>query len=48
VENETVFGIGKEIIYINEKKHLQKVSILKNVTVTGIKSFLIQFEANGN
>ena len=42
-ENESDFSLGKEITYLNDKKHLQKLVILKKTYLDKRKSFCLEF-----
>ena len=44
----TDFGIGNEITYANNKKHLQKLTILKKTYLNNSKSLCLEFNIDQN
>ncbi len=47
-EGSTYFGKGKEITYVNNKKHLQKLTILKKTYSDKTKSLYLEFKVDRN
>ena len=45
IENKTDFGIGINLSYFNNPKKLKKLSVYKTMSLSGIKSLLIEYEA---